>query len=97
MTREQTKELMPIIQAFAEGKTIQIRDAGGTWWDVMDSGASFSQPVDAYRVKPEPREWIIFTDGETIYHKGQFDCDDPKVMYGANTALKAIRVREILD
>ena len=26
MTREQAKELLPIIQAFAEGKTIQFRE-----------------------------------------------------------------------
>lgn len=26
MTREETKELLPIIQAFAEGKTIQVQE-----------------------------------------------------------------------
>ena len=33
MTREQAKELLPIIQAFAEGKTVQFLD-GGKWADV---------------------------------------------------------------
>ena len=32
MTREQAKELLPIIQAFAEGKTIQVW-ANDTWQD----------------------------------------------------------------
>ena len=32
MEREEAKELLPIIQAFAEGKTIQVW-ANGTWQD----------------------------------------------------------------
>ena len=31
MTREEAKELMPIIQAFTEGKTIEYREYDGEW------------------------------------------------------------------
>ena len=31
MTREEAKELLPIMQAFAEGKTIEYRESGGAW------------------------------------------------------------------
>ena len=31
MTRKEAKELMPIIQAFAEGKTIEFRNSDGEW------------------------------------------------------------------
>ena len=31
MTREEAKEILPIIQAFAEGKTIEYREYDGEW------------------------------------------------------------------
>lgn len=33
MTREEAKKLLPILQAFAEGKTIQYRNAHRNWTD----------------------------------------------------------------
>lgn len=33
MNREQAKELLPIIQAFAEGKTIQVKGPDNRWYD----------------------------------------------------------------
>ena len=35
MTREEAKELLPIILAYAEGKTIQVLTVEGRWkdWD----------------------------------------------------------------
>ena len=54
MTREEAKELLPIIQAFAEGKTIQYRHiARSTWYD-LDSG-QFNCDMYYYRIKPEPK------------------------------------------
>ena len=50
MTREEAKELLPIMQAYAEGKTIQFLN-GGKWYDVYD--ADFYQSPDIYRIKPE--------------------------------------------
>lgn len=54
MNRQQAKDLLPIIQAFAEGKTIQSRFINGsnTWWD--DNNLSFGDGVE-YRIKPEPK------------------------------------------
>ena len=52
MTREEAKELLPIIQAYAEGKTIQFLD-GGKWLDLCES--DFYEPPERYRIKPEPR------------------------------------------
>ena len=50
MTREEAKELLPIIQAFAEGKTIQFL-IGGKWTDIYET--DFYQSSDKYRIKPE--------------------------------------------
>ena len=52
MTREEAKEMLPIIQAYAEGKTIQFLD-GGKWLDLYET--DFYKSPDRYRIKPEPR------------------------------------------
>lgn len=43
---------MPIIQAYAEGKTIQFLD-GGKWHDLYES--DFYKSPERYRIKPESR------------------------------------------
>lgn len=52
MTREEAKELLPIMQAFAEGKTIQLFD-GGKWLDVYET--DFHESPVKYRIKSEPK------------------------------------------
>ena len=52
MTREEAKEMLPIIQAYADGKTIQFLD-GGKWADVYET--DFYQSPGKYRIKPEPK------------------------------------------
>lgn len=56
MTREEAKILLPIIQAFAEGKTIQIRRHGEeSYYDSTNSKLNFDLGYYSYRVKPEPK------------------------------------------
>ena len=56
MTREQAKELLPIIQAYAEGKTIQYKNAEGEWKDVaFGENLSFIDTPSKYRIKSEPK------------------------------------------
>ena len=52
MTREEVKELLPIIQAWAEGKNIQFL-SDGEWHDINQ--ADFTCYPDKYRIKPEPK------------------------------------------
>lgn len=55
MTREEAKKLLPFIQAFSEGKTIQskcITDEMPLWWD--DNNPTFEIHDFDYRIKPEP-------------------------------------------
>ena len=52
MTREEAKELLPIIQAWAEGKNIQFL-SDGEWHDINQ--ADFTCYHDKYRIKPEPK------------------------------------------
>ena len=54
MKREQAKELLPIIQAFAEGKEIQYRNSFNEWIDIKkNEGLSFIKTPLDYRIKPE--------------------------------------------
>ena len=54
MNREQAKELLPIIQALAEGKHIQLKDRIGNWIDIDFINVELCNP-NAYRIKPEPK------------------------------------------
>ena len=52
MKREEVKELLPIIQAFAEGKEIEMF-FGNKWVKTTNPGFTFSS--ENYRIKPEPK------------------------------------------
>ena len=56
MTREEAKQLLPIIQAFAEGKTIEVyygEDQG--WHTMVITNPKFDLKPSQYRIKPEPK------------------------------------------
>lgn len=56
MTREQAKELLPIIQAFTDGKTIQIRKHGEErYYDSTNNNLNFVLDHYEYRIKPESK------------------------------------------
>ena len=52
MTREEAKALLPIMQAFAEGKTIEFRACDGEW--KVTNTPTWSNHL-FYRIKPEPK------------------------------------------
>ena len=54
MTREEIKELLPIIQAFADGKTIQERKLGTTDW-IDTETPCFNSTWAEFRIKSEPK------------------------------------------
>ena len=56
MTREEAKELLPIIQAWTEGKEIQYRTCPDKWVDIEENErVNFTSPPSDYRIKPEPK------------------------------------------
>ena len=57
MTRQETKAIMPIIQAYAEGKVIQYSpNRGNTWYDVAeDVNHDINTDENEYRIKPSPK------------------------------------------
>jgi hypothetical protein len=71
MTKEEAKELMPIITAFANGEDIQIQ-GGGIWNNLWSEDVSFDLPPRCYRIKPKPRKvWV------NEYDNGNFSIPHP--------------------
>lgn len=61
MTREEAKKLLPLLTAFAEGKTIQNNE-NGIWLDLADCIAIRELILFECRIKPEKREyWVVKT------------------------------------
>lgn len=70
MTREEVKEMLPVLQAFAEGKTIESRCIKGDkslWYD--DEDPSFDADFE-YRIKPEPK-YRPFKNAEECWQEMQ--------------------------
>lgn len=56
ITRDVAKELLPIIQAFAEGKNIQDKIDGITdWVDTEEINLEFEGQKILHRIKPQPK------------------------------------------
>ena len=53
MTREEAKELLPFIQAFAEGKTIEVLHPNGGWTE--SDKVYFNLPSNHYHIKKESK------------------------------------------
>ena len=53
MDRNQAKDMLPIIQALAEGKHIQLKDKIGNWIDIDFINVELCNP-NVYRIKSEP-------------------------------------------
>ena len=68
MNRIQAKELLPIIQAFAEGKTILVQD--DIDWCYLGNESDFNLNPQRYRIKPEPK-YRPFKDAEECWQEMQ--------------------------
>lgn len=64
MNRNRAKQLLPIIQAYAEGKVIQINQPFSGWEDCNEP--LFNGDPSVYRIKPEPK-YRPFKDAEECW------------------------------
>ena len=67
MNKQQAKDLLPIIQAFAEGKTIEFRNKSFKEWTEIEN-PSFDPTITNYRIKPEPK-YRPFKDAEECWQE----------------------------
>ena len=72
MTREEVKILLPIIQAFAEGKVIQTKNGDETWITIGKETdlniESIAEYPDCFRIEPEP-EYRPFKDADECWQE----------------------------
>lgn len=68
MNREQAKKLLPIIQAFAGGKTILVQE--DIDWRYLSDDADFNLNPLRYRIKPEPK-YRPFTNADECWQEMQ--------------------------
>lgn len=63
MTREKAKRLLPIIAAYAEGKSVQFFSTSKACW--LDTDIPLFTDQAEYRVKPEPRIFDAVIDPDS--------------------------------
>ena len=96
MNKDNAKDYLPLVQALADGKTIQFLYSSGAWGCCEEINyARYS--AERYRIKPESREiWVnIYGDGELQAHGSEqkaknsyCDVDGVRV---------AVKFREVMD
>ena len=69
MTKEEAKILLPIIQAFAEGKTIEVRVGNDSWIKTDEVYGGRNNDYD-YRIKSEPK-YRSFANAEECWQEMQ--------------------------
>ena len=62
MTKENAKDFLPLVQALADGKTIQFLSCD-EWVDLDDP--NFGNNIEKYRIKPE-KEYVPFDTVEEL-------------------------------
>ena len=65
MNREEAKILMPVIQAFADGKDVETKTGSG-WMSIENM--SFAGKPESYRIKPE-QKYRPFKDAEECWQE----------------------------
>lgn len=97
MNSSNAKDYLPLVQALAEGKEIQMKNGAGIWTSYRDM--DFCLIASEYRVKPEPREiWANrYPDGsESPAYSSREEAVDDAGLDGVGTA-KQICYREVIE
>lgn len=72
MTREEIKKVLPVIQAFTEGKVIQTKNGDETWISIDKEAdlniESLAEYPDCFRVEPEPK-YRPFKDSDECWQE----------------------------
>jgi hypothetical protein len=73
MTKENAHLYLPLVQALAEGRTVQFRPHESHAWD-EDQNVDFTASIKCYRIKPEPKTVPLGPEdvpiGSAIGHPG---------------------------
>jgi hypothetical protein len=90
MNKENAKDYLHLVQALADGKTIQFKTTSGNWEDQVN--LHFSLDPEDYRIKPEPRTWKVWA------HKNDNDIvASMPTAWNTDNTWKRITVQEVLE
>lgn len=97
MNKDNAKDYLPLVQALADGKTIQVKLGNDSCWIDAKTPTFHEQPPEFYRIKPDPpkpREWWV-----NIYKANAAVHPDKKTADGfmCGGRLECVRVREIIE
>ncbi len=84
MNRERARELLPIIEAFANGEEIHKKAAPSHCWEPVEDVTGLGE----YRIAPKPREFWVWWDDHTLKCRIVIPNESPY--------RDAIKVREVL-
>jgi hypothetical protein len=93
MNASNAKDYLPLVQALAEGKQIQL-NYNGDWKNISDMDPMF--PANFYRIKPEPRDiWVNrYPNG---MENGIFNTEHAAKLHRANDTAVQILYREVIE
>lgn len=98
MTQKRTKQLLPVLQAWAESKNIQVRDktVPDDKWETFRSGAcaDFEKLNWEWRVEPEQREYVAVLYAQPGLVGGLYVSTEYAKEH--NPGREIIRVKEVL-
>lgn len=98
MNKSNAKDYLPLVQALADGKVVQMyNEVSGEWVDLGDGEIGLSLAPDLYRIKPEPKEiWVNEGGG---LGNCFFESESEAVMHSKrySIGLRLVRYREVTE
>ena len=95
LTREEAKEMLPIIQAWADGQTVDWYDPA-IGWRLSGFTLDFDKKPNFYRIKPEPR-YRPFKTREECWEEMHKHPDFGWVKVNANVTCEYEQIVRIFD
>lgn len=94
MNVSNAKDYLPLVQALAEGRVIQMF-SGGVWRDLRPEAEMFIDDSITYRIKPEPKE-VWFNRYEHGVTNGPYGSKEEAENHAGNFA-NQVRYREVIE
>ena len=95
LTREEAKEMLPIIQAWADGQTVDWYDPA-IGWRLSGFTMDFDKKPNFYRIKPEPK-YRPFKTKEECWNEMHKHPDFGWVKVNANVTCEYEQIVRIFD
>ena len=98
MTRDEARELADILAHYADGGEVEYYSICGKEWRLFDGSIDFMSPGHEFRIKPEPKEFYVFSEPCAIakgYTGHACQVEKPEDQWHPNGDW--IRVREVTE